>query len=288
MRIFLIALIVYISLSAVVGIVIAVICSKISKKYKNFVLENSPSLKKLNEINGGYSFYPYENLDLQHAYDNDHYYGLISCKDYLIYQLQYIKPQVIVRINQLRYNSKQYKNYLRETEKAARFGQFTAPIKKLNYNRLLRIEQTMFENKILPAPETRFGIAVRLYCSKINGVIYDSKQDRFSESEVMALIRRLDNKRGNFFNDRGIWDAICRVERGKVSNKMRFAIFERDGYRCCKCGAYGRFAYLEIDHIIPISKGGKSTWDNLQTLCHDCNVEKGNKIENYNFPPSYR
>ena len=36
---------------------------------------------------------------------------------------------------------------------------------------------------------------------------------------------------------------------------------------------------LEVDHIIPISKGGKSTYDNLQTLCHRCNVRKGAKIE---------
>lgn len=56
---------------------------------------------------------------------------------------------------------------------------------------------------------------------------------------------------------------------------MRFSIYERDGYRCCKCGISDRYAQLEIDHILPIAKGGKTTYDNLQTLCHKCNMEKG-------------
>ncbi len=73
------------------------------------------------------------------------------------------------------------------------------------------------------------------------------------------------------------WQSICRVERGKVTNKMRFAIYERDHYRCRKCGK--STDDLEVDHIIPISKGGKSTFDNLQTLCHRCNYRKGSNIE---------
>ena len=89
--------------------------------------------------------------------------------------------------------------------------------------------------------------------------------------QILDLIDRVNDKYGTWFNDRGIWDAICRVERGRVSNKMRFSIYKRDGYRCQHCGRSGRFVDLEIDHIIPIAKGGKSTYDNLQTLCKRCN-----------------
>ena len=73
-----------------------------------------------------------------------------------------------------------------------------------------------------------------------------------------------------------IWKSISNVERAKVTNRLRFAIYERDNYRCKKCGSTEN---LEIDHIIPIFKGGKSTYSNLQTLCHKCNTEKGSKIE---------
>lgn len=58
---------------------------------------------------------------------------------------------------------------------------------------------------------------------------------------------------------------------------MRFAIYNRDGYRCCKCGR--KTDDLEIDHIMPISKGGKTHPDNLQTLCKRCNMEKFNIVE---------
>lgn len=57
------------------------------------------------------------------------------------------------------------------------------------------------------------------------------------------------------------------------------AIYERDGYRCRCCGR--RTKDLEIDHIVPISKGGKSTYDNLQTLCKRCNKLKGTKTIRY-------
>ncbi len=119
-------------------------------------------------------------------------------------------------------------------------------------------------------------ITVTLYCSKMNGKITNKKSQLFSTDEIFLLIKKLQNKTGTFYNDRDIWNSICRVERGKVSNKIRFSIYERDRYRCRRCGVTNKFAYLEIDHIIPISKGGKSTYDNLQTLCRKCNYEKGN------------
>ncbi|MBO5777220.1 MAG: HNH endonuclease [Clostridia bacterium] len=45
------------------------------------------------------------------------------------------------------------------------------------------------------------------------------------------------------------------------------------------CGKVFHQNVLEIDHIKPIAKGGKTTIDNLQTLCHDCNVKKGATYE---------
>lgn len=129
----------------------------------------------------------------------------------------------------------------------------------------------------IQTPATQFDITVTLYRSAINGRIYDSKAQNFSVEEIFPFINRLNNKNGTFYNDRSIWDSLCRVERGKVSNKMRFSIYERDGYRCRRCGVSDQYATLEIDHIIPISKGGKSTYENLQTLCHKCNYEKGNR-----------
>jgi hypothetical protein len=50
-------------------------------------------------------------------------------------------------------------------------------------------------------------------------------------------------------------------------------IFKRDGHTCVYCGNRER-RKLTIDHVIPQSKGGKNSWDNLVTACFKCNNEK--------------
>ena len=54
--------------------------------------------------------------------------------------------------------------------------------------------------------------------------------------------------------------------------RVRRAVLDRDGWRCCGCGRPGR---LECDHVEPLQRGG-DPWDmgNLQTLCAPCHVDK--------------
>ena len=56
-------------------------------------------------------------------------------------------------------------------------------------------------------------------------------------------------------------------------------IMIRDDYTCQICGKYmPDEVRLQIDHIIPVSKGGKTIPSNLQTLCSKCNGKKANKL----------
>lgn len=55
-------------------------------------------------------------------------------------------------------------------------------------------------------------------------------------------------------------------------------IYKRDNYKCRECGATNKDTVLHIDHIIPVSKGGRSVLSNLQTLCRECNMAKFNRI----------
>lgn len=61
----------------------------------------------------------------------------------------------------------------------------------------------------------------------------------------------------------------------------RRSILLRDHFECQYCG--DRFSYEELtwDHLIPKSKGGKTTWTNILTACLDCNGLKANKQANY-------
>jgi 5-methylcytosine-specific restriction endonuclease McrA len=52
-------------------------------------------------------------------------------------------------------------------------------------------------------------------------------------------------------------------------------VYLRDGYRCQYCNWSGPLAHLTLDHLIPSSKGGKTTWENIVTACKTCNLRKG-------------
>jgi len=57
----------------------------------------------------------------------------------------------------------------------------------------------------------------------------------------------------------------------------RNRIMKRDNYSCVYCGSKKN---LTIDHLIPKSKGGGNSWDNLVTCCSPCNIKKGDKLLN--------
>lgn len=72
-----------------------------------------------------------------------------------------------------------------------------------------------------------------------------------------------------------------KAQRSAMTNDLREAIKKRDNYTCCLCGNSvfdEPNLLLEVDHIIPISKGGKTEASNLQTLCWRCNRKKKDNL----------
>ena len=64
-------------------------------------------------------------------------------------------------------------------------------------------------------------------------------------------------------------------KRKHIPNKLKDRIWRRDQNKCVDCGSK---EFLEIDHIVPHSRGGKDTYRNLQLLCQDCNRKKADKM----------
>lgn len=59
-----------------------------------------------------------------------------------------------------------------------------------------------------------------------------------------------------------------------VYPRMRFAVLTRDRFTCLYCGRRAPDVALQVDHIVPFSKGGETIPENLATACRDCNISK--------------
>jgi 5-methylcytosine-specific restriction endonuclease McrA len=95
-----------------------------------------------------------------------------------------------------------------------------------------------------------------------------------TEETIVELIKALEEKL--------TISAFTKEQRALMTNKLREFIKKRDNFTCCNCENSIHIEpnlLLEIDHIIPLSKGGLTTEKNLQTLCWKCNRNKGSKIE---------
>ena len=96
-----------------------------------------------------------------------------------------------------------------------------------------------------------------------------------TEETIVELIRALEGKLTA--------STFTKEQRALMTVKLREAIKNRDNFTCCNCKNSTHMEpnlLLEIDHIIPVSKGGCTVESNLQTLCWKCNRSKSNKIAN--------
>ena len=72
---------------------------------------------------------------------------------------------------------------------------------------------------------------------------------------------------------------LIKIVRMIYRNKVPYSkrnVFVRDGYKCMYCGTTVNNK-LTIDHVIPQSKGGKTSFDNCVSSCRSCNLKKGRR-----------
>lgn len=91
------------------------------------------------------------------------------------------------------------------------------------------------------------------------------EKQRRRELEKQVRLELIDS--GELFGDE--------PKRPPIPREVVDAVYRRDGARCVYCGSTEN---LQLDHIIPFSKGGATSLENLQLLCQKCNLEKSNKI----------
>ncbi len=80
-----------------------------------------------------------------------------------------------------------------------------------------------------------------------------------------------------------VYEDVANGRRRKASQRitraigpgLRFQVLQRDGFQCIYCGRKASAVELHVDHVVPWSRGGRTTMENLRTACSDCNLGKG-------------
>lgn len=93
-----------------------------------------------------------------------------------------------------------------------------------------------------------------------------------------AEIKKLcEGKMQEYIEARGlsIWDYRL-LDDTLIPDSLRYRVLKEAKGRCALCGATKKECPLDVDHIVPRSKGGKTTYENLQILCARCNRTKRN------------
>ena len=110
--------------------------------------------------------------------------------------------------------------------------------------------------------------------NKFKDEIYDAKK---IESEIAQLIADEDVE-----SKKGIYEYILTRDQKHLSirtfsDSIKQNIFEKQGGVCVKCQKTFTIGQMQADHVVPWSKGGKTTVENCQMLCQQCNGRKSNK-----------
>lgn len=185
-------------------------------------------------------------------------------------------------LSQVEANRKTYQVY--ESEMFALHSEMTeerCKELKVSYSRFLKKEQELVSSLLL-----RPVLTLQVRCRKE----YTSPAGRneYYAERIFpeVVVRRMSENVKRDINVRHTEEYRRKKERARVTDKVRYQVMQRDGFRCQLCGAsQADGVKLHVDHKIPISKGGNSDPDNLRTLCDRCNWGKGSQLED-EVPPA--
>jgi diadenosine tetraphosphate (Ap4A) HIT family hydrolase len=111
-----------------------------------------------------------------------------------------------------------------------------------------------------------------------NGDLVELQTKKLSFEQKAELKKICEEKLQQYIASRGlsIWDYRL-LDTEPVPDSLRYRVLKDAKGRCALCGVTKNESPLDVDHIIPRSKGGKTVYENLQILCAKCNRSKRNK-----------
>lgn len=262
----------------IVGLIAIIGYTLIHNKHLKIVKEHSELYSEILKLNSSYNFYSnfssaynyFEACASKRKLDN------LSLYDILISKIDSNFNFFTDLLSRVQQNKQNYELYCKEYNKLS---------SKINAEKIkgLKIKLKTFvniENKLCKkmklAPQLSISIQIKAGYTSPKGRNSYSKDRTFQYIEIVnAYYEYLKLKK-----QKQEYSYKVKIERAKMNDSLRYDILKRDGFRCQLCGASAKEGVkLHIDHIVPVSKGGKTVASNLRTLCYRCNMGKSDKIE---------
>ena len=249
--------------------------SYIQQKRIEFVRCNSQLLKEIDKLNQKYHFYEYpeqychrEILHSKSAYDKAQFQIILN--EFALKNGNQLQKY----IEYANINAKTYRMYCNEYEKLRQNNNYSASY-YLNNAFFVEIEDQLCKER-LKKPKKFFEIIIIKQYTSPQGRNHYEDHRIYTASQLEETIAKasaqMERQKAQFANHQ--------AERAKMTESLRYTILKRDKGRCCLCGASAADGVkLHVDHIKPVSQGGKTEPSNLRTLCNRCNLGKGAKYD---------
>ena len=242
------------------------------------VEKRSKRLKALREINSRYQF----DQRIEEQYEHWVYlktkqqYDQFSFERYMrgMMETNFENHEKLIR--QIQYNRKQMQRYQSELSALPDYmSAQDARRNKVPYSFCKRVERKLSENELKNAVVSPNFLCIACYTSPQGRNAYQ-KESRYTYKQFFDLY--------NTTRQEMMWrqtrQGNAEYERSKMNSSIRYDILKRDHFRCVICGRSAEDGVkLHVDHIIPVSKGGKTEYSNLRTLCDTCNFGKRDKYD---------
>ncbi len=242
----------------------------VSKRRERIIKVNSEKVKQIEELNKNFKKISSKKHNVLEREYSRKSLDRVNGDDVIKYHIENDIKGLRTDIENSIYNISLLDEYEKNVAKI--LEQESVNKTKYSDKKYKRIENIVLDKIIYTKKDFLINASLEVYYRSNGGRVNESRNGFRNYEELLELYKEWEN--GNKY------EVTKRQERKIMNDDIRYNVLKRDNFTCQKCGITSKDgAKLEVDHIIPLSKGGKTVMSNLQTLCDRCNSGKSDKTK---------
>lgn len=249
------------------------IIKRIINKENEVVSKTSKKIQKITKLNESYQFKDIKRKKrniIEREYSRKSF-DRVTGKSIIKYHLDNNINGIRTDLENAIFNITLLEKYNKDVEKVLQSESINNS--KYSSKKFKMVEERVLRSIIYKKENFMITLKIEVYYRSNGGNVYDNKKRKYLFNDLVFVYNEWN--RGNKFEE------TINQERKIMNDYIRYNVLKRDNFSCQICGITAKDgAKLQVDHIIPVSKGGKTVMSNLQTLCERCNIGKSNKTEN--------